>query len=148
MKAGRASPKYRQFMSLAADAIIAPTIINVQPVAHGGMEAKIGAKKIEMKKQRPVTTAVIPVLPPSEIPAPDSMNAVTGETPKRDPMEIPRANSMLAGENMTVVMGTDHLPNKQQQNPRNLASQDQLPQRNEPLRTKYRCNLRYRHREM
>lgn len=47
-------------------------MIRVQPVAHGGMDAKIGAKKREMKKQRPVTTAVMPVMPPSEIPAPDS----------------------------------------------------------------------------
>ena len=74
---------------------MAPTIISVQPVAQGGMEAKIGAKKIEMKKQIPVTTAVMPVLPPSEIPAPDSMKAVTGETPKRELMEIPRANFTL-----------------------------------------------------
>lgn len=78
-------------MSLAAEAIMAPTMISVQPVAHGGMEAKIGAKKIEMKKARPVTMAVIPVFPPSEIPAPDSMNAVTGERPKSEPIEIPNA---------------------------------------------------------
>lgn len=95
-KAGRASPKYFQLMSLAAVAIMAPTMINVQPVAHGGMDAKIGAKKIEMKKQRPVTMAVIPVFPPSEIPAPDSMNAVTGERPKREPIEIPNARGCVS----------------------------------------------------
>jgi hypothetical protein len=91
MKAGRASPKYRQLMSLAAFAIMAPTMMSVQPVAHGGMDAKIGAKKMEMKKQRPVVMAVRPVLPPSEMPAPDSMKAVTGERPKREPIEIPKA---------------------------------------------------------
>ncbi len=90
-KAGRASPKYFQLISLAAVAIIAPTIIRVQPVAHGGIEAKIGAKKIEMKKQIPVTIAVMPVLPPSEIPAPDSIKAVTGESPKSEPIEMPKA---------------------------------------------------------
>jgi hypothetical protein len=68
-----------------------PTMTSVQPVAHGGMDAKIGAKKMEMKKQRPVVMAVRPVLPPSEMPATDSMNAVTGERPKREPMEIPSA---------------------------------------------------------
>jgi hypothetical protein len=52
------------------------------------MDAKIGAKKIEIRKQRPVIMAVRPVRPPSVIPAPDSINAVTGEYPKRDPMEI------------------------------------------------------------
>jgi hypothetical protein len=45
----------------------------VHPVAHGGMDAKIGAKNIEIMKQRPVTIAVKPVFPPSAIPAPDSM---------------------------------------------------------------------------
>jgi len=89
--AGKESPMYFQLMSLAEDAIMAPTIMRVQPVAHGGMEAKIGAKKMEMKKQTPVIIAVMPVFPPSEIPAPDSMNAVTGERPKREPMEIPNA---------------------------------------------------------
>lgn len=60
-------------------------------MAHGGIEAKMGAKKIEMKKQNPVTIAVKPVLPPSEIPAPDSMNAVTGDKPRSEPIEIPKA---------------------------------------------------------
>jgi len=46
-------------------------------VAHGGIDAKMGAKNIEKRKHNPVTTAVSPVLPPSAIPAPDSMNAVT-----------------------------------------------------------------------
>ena len=35
------------------------------PVAHEGMDAKMGAKKTETKNARPVTIAVIPVLPPS-----------------------------------------------------------------------------------
>jgi len=35
------------------------------PVAQGGMEANIGAKKIDTKNRRPVTTAVMPVFPPS-----------------------------------------------------------------------------------
>ena len=96
MKAGNASPKYFQLISFTALAIIEPMMMSVQPVAHGGMEAKIGAKKIEMKKQTPVTIAVSPVLPPSAIPAPDSMKAVTGERPKREPIEIPEAGRLLA----------------------------------------------------
>jgi hypothetical protein len=47
----------------------------VHPVAHGGMDAKIGAKNMEMRKQRPQVMAVKPVLPPSAIPAPDSITA-------------------------------------------------------------------------
>ena len=72
--------------------------MSVQPVAHGGMEAKIGAKKMEMKKQRPVVIAVRPVLPPSDMPAPDSMKAVTGERPKREPIEMPSASGVSGEE--------------------------------------------------
>ena len=35
------------------------------PVAQGGMEANIGAKKMDTKNSRPVTIAVMPVFPPS-----------------------------------------------------------------------------------
>lgn len=64
----------------------------MHPVAHGGMEAKMGAKNMEMKKQTPQVIAVKPVLPPSAIPAPDSMNAVTGEHPKRAPTDMQNAS--------------------------------------------------------
>jgi hypothetical protein len=43
---------------------------------------------MEIRKHMPVVMAVKPVFPPSAIPAPDSMKAVTGDTPKRAPMEI------------------------------------------------------------
>jgi hypothetical protein len=72
----------------------APTITRVQPVAQGGMEAKIGAKKTAMKKQRPVTQDVIPVLPPSEIPAPLSTKAVTGGEPKSEPIDTQIASTI------------------------------------------------------
>ena len=64
----------------------------MHPVAQGGIDAKIGAKKIEVKKQKPVTMAVRPVRPPSAIPAPLSIKAVTGEHPKREPMEMQKAS--------------------------------------------------------
>jgi hypothetical protein len=110
-KAGSASPTYLQLISTIDRAIIQPTFesvrksafvtsrvvsrltkISMQPVAHGGIDAKMGAKKRDMKKQMPVAMAVSPVLPPSEIPAPDSMNAVTGEVPSNDPIEIDAAS--------------------------------------------------------
>ena len=62
--------------------------MSVQPVAQGGIEAKIGAKNIDIKKHVPVVMAVNPVRPPSVIPAPDSTTVVTGEQPKREPIEI------------------------------------------------------------
>lgn len=42
-----------------------PTITSAPPVAHEGIDAKMGAKKTETKNMKPTTTAVIPVLPPS-----------------------------------------------------------------------------------
>lgn len=60
------------------------------------MLAKMGAKKIEIRKQMPVVIAVKPVRPPSVIPAPDSMKAVTGDTPRRDPIEILMASVQYA----------------------------------------------------
>ena len=64
----------------------------MQPVAHGGIEAKMGAKKSERMKHSPAVIAVRPVRPPSAIPAPDSMNAVTGAVPKMLPMEMDSAS--------------------------------------------------------
>jgi hypothetical protein len=52
-----------------------PTRTRVHPVAQGGIDAKMGAKNMEMRKQTPQVMAVRPVLPPSAIPAPDSMTA-------------------------------------------------------------------------
>lgn len=72
------------------------TITNVHPVAQGGIDAKIGAKNNEIRKQTPVVIAVSPVLPPSAIPAPDSMNAVTGDVPNKAPIEIQRESVQYA----------------------------------------------------
>lgn len=81
-------------MSAAALHISAPTSTRVHPVAQGGIDAKMGAKKIAMKKQRPVTQEVRPVVPPSEIPAPLSMKADTGGVPKREPIEMVTASTI------------------------------------------------------
>lgn len=64
----------------------------MHPVAQGGIEANIGAKKRDSMKQSPVTMAVRPVQPPSAIPAPLSTNAVTGEQPRREAMEMQNAS--------------------------------------------------------
>lgn len=42
-----------------------PTMTRALPVAQGGMEANMGAKKMDTKNRRPVTMAVMPVFPPS-----------------------------------------------------------------------------------
>jgi len=42
-----------------------PTIVRAPPVAHEGIDAKMGAKNIETKNMIPVVIAVNPVLPPS-----------------------------------------------------------------------------------
>lgn len=70
----------------------------------------MGAKNIEIRKQTPVVIAVKPVRPPSVIPAPDSMKAVTGEQPKREPMEMVIASVQYArverGKSPVVVSTT------------------------------------------
>ena len=94
--AGSASPMKAQFTAVTCRIIMQPTRIRVQPVAQGGIEAKIGAKKIEIRKQTPAVIAVRPVRPPSVMPAPDSMNAVTGEQPKSAPTEMVSASVQYA----------------------------------------------------
>ena len=94
--AGKASPIKDQLTDVTCRIIIQPTRIRVQPVAQGGIEAKIGAKNMEIKKQTPVVIAVRPVRPPSVIPAPDSMKAVHGEQPNSDPTEMVIASQQYA----------------------------------------------------
>src|SRR5579859_5495350 len=85
-----------EYMSLTEAIIMHPIRTSAEPVAQVGMDANIGAKKIEMKNAKPVTIAVIPVFPPSDIPAPDSMNAVTGLVPRRLPIEMETASTTYA----------------------------------------------------
>ena len=66
------------------------------PVAHEGILAKIGAKKMEIKNATPVTMPAMPVLAPSAIPVDDSMNAVTGDVPRRAPIEMQNASTQYA----------------------------------------------------
>ena len=44
-----------------------PTMTRAPPVAHDGMEAKIRVKKRDTRNVKLVTTAVMPVFPPSEV---------------------------------------------------------------------------------
>lgn len=70
-----------------------PTMTRAPPVAQDGIDAKMGAKKTDTKNAIPVEIAVMPVLPPSEIPVALSMNAVTGEVPMRAPILILKAST-------------------------------------------------------
>jgi hypothetical protein len=88
----------QQFPCLFAYAL---TNIRVHPVAHGGTEAKIGAKKTDTMKHSPVTMAVSPVRPPSAMPAPLSMKAVTGDEPNIAPIDMKAASVQYA----TVDLG-------------------------------------------
>lgn len=60
------------------------------------MLANIGAKNIEIRNSIPVVIEVSPVLPPSDIPAPDSTKAEAGDKPKSDPMTIVIASQQYA----------------------------------------------------
>ena len=44
-----------------------PTMTSAPPVAQGGIDANIGAKKTLIKNAKPITIPVIPVFPPSEM---------------------------------------------------------------------------------
>ena len=95
--------------------ISVPTIVIAPPVAHGGIDEKMGPKKMEMKNIIPVVMAVSPVLPPSTkiiyqplstqrtwygplIPVADSMNTVTELEPKRALRMIEKAVTQNAIE--------------------------------------------------
>ncbi len=56
----------------------------------------MGEKKTQMKNISPVVTAVKPVFPPSEMPVALSMNAVTGDVPTNEPIEIVKASTQYA----------------------------------------------------
>src|SRR4051794_25003555 len=70
--------------------------MRVQPVVDGGVYCKIGPNKRGMKKHMPAVMVVRPVLSPSAIPAPDSMNAVTGDDPINYPIEMEMASVQYA----------------------------------------------------
>ena len=91
------------------------TRMRVQPVAQGGIEAKIGAKKIETRKHRPVTIDVTPVRPPWAIPAPLSMKVVTGDVPNREP------TAMLAASTQYAMVDRGKSPSASSTTPQNLA---------------------------
>jgi hypothetical protein len=74
----------------------APTTMSAPPVAHGGMDAIMGAKKMLRKKEKPQRTAVKPVRAPASIPEPDSMYEVTGVRPKMLPKIVASASTEKA----------------------------------------------------
>jgi hypothetical protein len=92
-------------MAATCRIIMQPTMTNVQPVAHGGIDASIGAKNREIRKQNPVTMADSPVRPPCAIPDPDSTNAVIGARPRSDPTDIKNASVLYA----TVLRGNSQV---------------------------------------
>jgi hypothetical protein len=90
-----------------------PTNTRAPPVAHPGIDEKIGAKNTETKKANPVTIPVIPVFPPSAkrldcsidandvksiplIPVALSTNVVTGLVPIKAPILIANASTQYA----------------------------------------------------
>ena len=78
------------------EVIIEPTKIKAGPVDHGGKLAKMGEKKMEMKKPKATVIAVKPVRPPSAMPAPDSTKAVQEDVPKQEPIETAQASAKKA----------------------------------------------------
>ena len=75
--AGMASFMSPHSISLATRIIMAPTSTSDGPTAHGGTLISSGEKKSDARKHADTVIAVTPVLPPSLIPAVDSMYVVT-----------------------------------------------------------------------
>ena len=100
--------------------INAPTTINAPPVAHGGIDAMIGAQKILKKKYIPMMTAVKPVRAPASTPDPDSIYDVTGVKLNILPNSVANASaenanrergkSPLASTNFNVLASASNVP--------------------------------------
>ena len=82
----------------------APTTMSDPPVAQAGILAKIGAKKIDRKKNSATKTDVRPVRLPTSIPAALSMYEVMGERPKSDPTMVARASVLNAVQLLGLVI--------------------------------------------
>ena len=76
--------------------ISTPTSTSAPVVAAEGMSRKSGARKRATTKSPAVASAVIPVRPPSAIPAPLSTKVVTVEVPQTAPTEVATASASMA----------------------------------------------------
>ena len=95
-KAGRASEMSSKSTSLIELSMSTPTKTRAPVVAADGMSRKRGAKNRAMAKSSPVEKEVIPVRPPSAMPALLSTKVVTVEVPSTAPTEVPMASAMSA----------------------------------------------------
>ena len=73
-----------------------PTSTKAPVVAAEGMSRKRGERKRASTKSIAVEKAVIPVRPPSAIPAPLSTKVVTVDVPQTAPMEVAKASAIIA----------------------------------------------------
>ena len=85
--AGTKSLTLSTLTSLTPFSIKQPTQTKAEDAAAPGIEANNGNKKIERPNKIAVVNAVNPVLPPAEIPAPDSTKVVTVEVPNNAPLQ-------------------------------------------------------------
>ena len=96
MKLGRASEMSRRSTSLIELNINTPTNTSAPVVAAEGMSKKRGERKSARRKKKAVERAVIPVRPPSAIPAELSTKVVTVEVPHIAPTLVATASAIIA----------------------------------------------------
>ena len=96
MKLGSASEISMRSISWIELSISTPTSTRAPVVAAEGMSRKSGERKSARMKSTAVDSAVIPVRPPSAIPAPLSTKVVTVDVPQTAPMEVARASAIIA----------------------------------------------------
>ena len=92
-KAGTASSKSFQLISVNDETIMHPTITSAGAVAAEGIALTNDDKKALKAKQIATTTEVKPVLPPTPIPAALSTNVVVLLVPKIAPIEVAVASA-------------------------------------------------------
>lgn len=92
IKAGSDSRRSFQSIRPTVSINIAPIIINAGAVATDGTADAMGHKNNDNKNMIPVTTATKPVLPPSSMPAADSIYAVVVDVPITAPIVVANAS--------------------------------------------------------
>ena len=96
-KAGTAVGMELQLMWLLSPIIIVPTSTSTGPVATAGMACSRGAKTRPSRKQAEMTSATMPVFPPSLIPTADSAAMMSGVVPIHAPTAVPTAAARKVG---------------------------------------------------
>ena len=91
---GNPSVKSEKSIFVIGSIIKSPKTIKTGAVANAGIAVNIGEKNNDKKNNAAIVNPANPVLPPSAIPAADSMNATGVDVPKHAPIVEPTASAV------------------------------------------------------